>query len=154
MKRLIYILLPLLLIGCKGNNVFTGSERVDEDGWRMDSIYSFKFDIKDTTKAYQIKFLVRNTPAYKYQNLWLFVKKVDPDFVSKSDTVQMFLADDFGNWLGSGLGSIYSGEYLYKDSMHFSQPGTYQYFIRHGMRTDSLEGIHDIGLSVYVKEQD
>ena len=59
-----------------------------------------------------------------------------------------------GNWLGSGIGSYYSAEYIYKDSVHFSQPGTYQYFIRHGMRTDSLEGIHDIGLSVYVKKQD
>lgn len=154
MKRLIYILLPLVLMACKGNNVYTGSQRVDDEGWRMDSIYSFQFEIKDTTKAYTVEFLVRNTSQYKYQNLWLFVKKVEPDFTSKGDTVQLFLADDFGNWLGSGIGSYYSAEYIYKDSVHFSQPGTYQYLIRHGMRTDSLEGIHDIGLSVYVKKQD
>lgn len=152
MKRLLYILLPLMLIGCKSNNIYTGSHKVDEEGWRMDSVYSFQFEIKDTTKAYTVEFLVRNTPAYKYQNLWLFVKKVEPDFMSRNDTAQLFLADDFGNWFGSGLGSYYSAEYIYEDSVHFSQTGTYQYFIRHGMRTDSLEGIHDIGLSVYVKE--
>jgi len=154
MKRLLYILIPLLLTSCNGGNIYTSSEAVDEDGWNMDSVYSFSFDIKDTTKAYQVSFLVRNTPAYRYQNLWLFIKKVEPDFTSKSDTAQLFLADDFGNWIGSGIGSIYSAEYIYQDSVHFNQPGTYQYLIRHGMRTDSLEGIHDIGLSVYVKEQD
>lgn len=152
MKRLFYILLPLLFIGCKTNNVYTGSQKVDEDGWKMDSSYSFQFEIKDTTKAYTVEFLVRNTPTYKYQNLWLFVKKVEPDFSSSSDTAQLFLADDFGNWVGSGIGSIYSAEYIYLDSVRFSQTGTYMYIIHHGMRTDSLEGIHDIGLSVYVKE--
>jgi len=152
MKRLIYILLPLVLFGCNSNNIYTGSERVDVDGWRMDSTYSFQFEIEDTTKAYTVQFLVRNTPTYRYQNLWLFITKVEPNFASKCDTAQLFLADDFGNWVGNGIGSIYSAEYVYQDSVYFHQKGTYQYMIRHGMRTDSLEGIHDIGLSVYVKE--
>ena len=152
MKRLLYLLLPILLSGCNSNNIYTGSQKVDENGWRIDSTYSFEFEITDTTKAYQIDFIVRNTPTYKYQNLWLFVKRVEPDFASNNDTAQLFLADDFGNWVGSGIGSIYSAEYMYQDSVHFSQAGKYLYIIRHGMRTDSLEGIHDIGLSIYVKE--
>lgn len=152
MKKLFYLLLPLLIIGCNKNNIYTGSEKVDVSGWRMDSVYSFQFDIEDTTKAYEINFLVRNTHTYKYQNLWLFITKVEPDFTSKCDTAQLFLADDFGYWIGRGIGSVYSAEYIYNDSIHFNQKGTYQYIIRHGMRTDSLEGIHDIGLSVYVKE--
>lgn len=152
MKRLLYILLLLLLFGCKTNNLYTESQKVDENGWRIDSAYSFQFEIADTTKTYMLELMVRNTPTYKYQNLWLFVKKVEPNFTYINDTTQLFLADDFGNWVGNGIGSIYSAEYIYQDSVHFSQVGTYQYIIRHGMRTDSLEGIHDIGFSVYVKK--
>ena len=140
------------MVACNDNTIYSGSEHIPEDGWRIDSAYTFSFDITDTTKTYQVELMVRNTPSYQYQNLWLFIKQVPPSFASINDTTQLFLADDFGKWVGSGIGSIYSAEYIYQDSLHFSQVGTYQYIIRHGMRTDSLMGIHDIGLSVYVKE--
>lgn len=149
MKRLIFSLMILtFLASCGRDVVYEESVSVDRNGWSMDSVGNFEFEIQDTTQYYDIDLLVRNTGEYEYQNVWFFLEYVKPNMEYKTDTVQLFLADDFGRWIGSGIGSIYSATYSYKDSLKFDQKGKYLLNIRHGMRSDSLKGITDIGLIV------
>lgn len=147
MKRLIFFLfVAIFFASC--NAYYEDVVDVDVDGWTSDSIAHFEFEIKDTVPTYSIGIQVRNASDYQFQNLWLFMKKVAPDMSFRNDTVQLMLADDYGNWIGSGIGSIYSATYLYEDSVHFSQPGKYIWYIQHGMRTDSLPGIYSVGLKI------
>lgn len=149
MKRaLLSIILLSFLVSCGRDTIYEQSMSVDRDGWRIDSVGRFEFEIQDTSQYYDVDLLVRNTGDYEYQNLWFFLEYVKPNMVYEQDTVQLFLADDFGRWIGSGIGSIYSATYSYMDSVKFDQKGKYMINIRHGMRTDSLKGITDIGLII------
>lgn len=145
-KVLFFCLVALLCASC--TKFYEKSVKVDDSGWAVDSLARFEFDIQDTSATYNIGILVRNSPKYDYQNLWLFMKKVNPDMEYHNDTIQLFLADDMGNWNGKGIGSICSATYSYQDSVKFTQPGKYMYIIQHGMRTDSLSGIYNIGLII------
>ena len=148
MKRFLLIILPFLLIGCSPNTLYEDTYSVNRNGWVIDSVGHFRFTIDDTTRYYNLDILVRNTGDYEYQNLWLFIEYVKPDMTYSNDTAQLFLADDYGNWIGSGIGSIYSANYAYRDSIRFGQTGEYLLNIRQGMRDDSLKGITDIGVTL------
>ena len=86
---------------------------------------------------------------YQYSNLWLFVDCQTPDSIVVTDTVQYFLCDDYGKWIGkSSIGSLYTTTFLYQDSVKYSKPGSYKYSISQAMRHDILYGIANIGLKV------
>lgn len=151
-RAILPILLLTLFASCGRDIVYEETQDIDRYGWRIDSVKRFEFEIQDTTSFCDMSFLVRNTGDYDYQNLWFFVEFVKPDMTFTEDTVQLFLADDFGKWVGSGIGSIYSATYEYRDSIRFDQTGKYLINIRHGMRTDSLQGITDIGVQIKLCE--
>lgn len=146
-------ILGVLFSSCVDRGVvFDESKSIEPFGWSADSVVSFEVEIADTMQLYTIGARVRNLGNYQFQNLWLFVEELAPDSTVICDTVQFFLADNFGRWYGSGIGSLYSNLYLYRDSVHYSNPGVYTYTLRHGMRVDELSGINDIGLKVVIKE--
>ena len=91
---------------------------------------------------------VRNVGEYPYQNLWLFLSKTSPNNIQISDSIECYLADKRGKWLGSGVGSMYEMSILYQENVHFDAAGTYSYKIVHGMRDVVLIGINDIGMRV------
>jgi gliding motility-associated lipoprotein GldH len=64
------------------------------------------------------------------------------------DSIEFYLADQRGKWLGSGVGAIVEMPVLYKQNVRFEQKGTYRYEIGHGMREDVLIGINDIGIRI------
>jgi gliding motility-associated lipoprotein GldH len=55
------------------------------------------------------------------------------------------LADQLGNWYGSGLGSIFDNRVLFRERKKFPLSGHYKVDIHQAMRTDALEGIYDVG---------
>lgn len=147
------LLVALLLASCVDRAVvFDNSVAVNLFNWSCDSAVQFDVEILDTTQTYQMGIRVRNQGDYAYQNLWLFVEQISPDSTVVNDTVQFFLADEYGRWLGSGVSSLHSNLYLYQDSLGFENSGTYTYRIKHGMRHEALSGIKDIGLKVVIKE--
>lgn len=150
MKRIITILTLVVAIvtGCSHNTLYEETRSVNHNGWAIDSVAKFSFDVTDTTARYDISFVLRNAGDYEYQNLWLFVKNIEPDLTSHNDTVQLMLADDYGRWVGTGIGSIYSATYDYRHGVRFPQAGNYQIFVQQGMRTDSLAGIYNVGVKI------
>lgn len=143
------LLLVFLLLGaCTNNNVYFKYEAVDPAGWEKDSVYSFDIEIADTLSAYNIYINTRHTPTYPYQNIWLFISETSPDSIVINDTIEFYLANNRGEWLGSGSGSLKEMPVLFEQNKSFDRSGIYQYNIRHGMRTDSLKGINDIGVRI------
>lgn len=140
------------LIACNQNEVFFNYQSVNVDGWNKDSVYVFEVKIDDASKTYNVYVNTRNIEEYPYQNLWLFVNKTSSDSVQISDTINFYLADDFGKWLGDGIGSVYNMPVLYQQNIRFPKAGTYRYEIQHGMRDSLLRGINDIGLKVEIAE--
>ena len=147
-KYIFSLLVGVLFVACNSDVVYDDSVRVANPMWHADSVARFEIVIKDTTLDYQSGILIRNSGDYAYQNLWLFVTEIAPDSTITCDTIEYYLADNYGRWLGSGIGSLYTNIYYYKEELHYSQEGVYKYEIRQGMREDELRGITNVGIQI------
>lgn len=112
-------------------------------GWHQDSVLDFRFDVEDTLSTYQILINVRHTENYSYQNMWLF---------ADNDTIEFYLADDRGRWLGNGHNGYIEMPVLYEQAYRFAHSGEHTIRIRHAMRDSLLEGISDMGVKVVKNE--
>jgi gliding motility-associated lipoprotein GldH len=76
------------------------------------------------------------------------LKIIRPDNTTVSDTINFYLADERGKWLGVGVGNSYAMPVLYLQNERFSQRGIYRFEIQQGMRYDALRGVSNVGLRV------
>ncbi len=151
MKRIINITLFALVLfvtSCSNKDIFFQYYSLPPEGWSKDSVLVFDVPISDTTANYNVYIYIRNGNNYPYQNFWFFTTKTSPDELSESDTIECYLADQQGKWLGSGAGAVFEMPVLFEKNIRFNKSGTYRYSITQGMREDVLVGIQDIGLRV------
>ena len=152
MKRLIPIWLiacTVLLPACTSDVVYSQFSPILSEGWHMDSVLRFAYSIPDTTPDYNMTIYVRHKENYPYQNIWLFAG----DSVHR-DTLQCYLADDRGRWMGDKHHGIVEMPVFIGTNCHFSRTGIYTMEIQHAMRDTVLRGVMDIGLEIkrYGKE--
>ena len=154
MRRNILILIAsLLLVACQRNVVYSHFESVPLTGWEADSALCYYVNMEDSVSDYEMQITLRHTDAYAYQNLWLFVGVFKDTVCITNDTIECYLADERGMWLGGGL-SIHELPLLYKDNYHFTQSGEYKISIVQGMREDTLMGIKEVGVKIIRNEQE
>jgi len=142
------ICISLFVVACTNNEIYFQYKPVSSNGWNKDSLFTFDIPIKDTSATYNVYVNVRNRSEYPYQNLWLFLSKTNPDKTQSKDSIECYLADQRGKWLGSGIGSIMEMPIIYQQNIRFKTIGIYHYKIVHGMRDSILIGINDIGMRV------
>jgi len=160
-KTLIAAFTAFMLCACNHNNIYFSYQKIGADGWEKDSALMFAVPVNDTAAIYNIYVNIRNTSEYPYQNFWFFINKEvetrldsQADTVSinrqtlPADTVECYLANERGKWLGRGTGAAYEMPVLIERNVKFSKTGVYHYAIFHGMRQDVLKGIYDVGLRV------
>ena len=119
---------------------------VNVSGWSKDSLFVFDIPVKDSVATFNIYVNIRNRGEYPYQNLWLFLEKITPDSTISCDTIEFYLANNHGKWLGKGIGSTFEMPVFYQQNIKFQATGTYRYKISHGMRDSVLVGINDVGM--------
>jgi gliding motility-associated lipoprotein GldH len=147
-NNFVILISAIILVACTSNEVYFSYKSPNEKGWSKDSLLNFDVSISDTLSNYNVFVNIRNTHEYSYQNLWIFINKISPDKSMAKDSIELFLADKRGNWLGSGVGSILEMPVLYQQKMHFKKAGIYHYQILQGMRDEQLKGIHDVGIRI------
>ena len=84
------------LINCRRDIVHSQFVSIPSEKWQIDSVAHFEYAITDTDNDYRMLVYVRHTERYPYQNMWLFVG----DSLHR-DTIEFYLADDRGKWLGN-----------------------------------------------------
>lgn len=148
-KSFLMIFFFLFLISCHQNEVFFSYQSLPKSGWNKDSLLTFNFQVTDTVPKYDVFIQVRHYGNYPYQNLWLFLenKNVRKNIIKK-DTIEFFLADEFGKWLGNGSGAIKEMPVYYRQQIHFPDSGRYQILIGQGMRDSLLVGIEKVGIRI------
>lgn len=109
----------------------------------MDSVVRFDYAITDTATDYSVLVYVRHTERYPYQNMWLFLGDS-----THRDTIEFYLADDRGQWLGDRRHGFIEMPVLYEESVHYPDTGFYYMEIVHGMRDSLLRGVMDVGMEV------
>jgi gliding motility-associated lipoprotein GldH len=148
LKKWVFFSMWLVLSSCGGNDVFYQYETVPANGWHQDTAIHFNVNITDTLSHYNVYVNVRNRGEYPHQNLWLFIEQQSPDSTLFVDSINFYLADQRGKWLGSGVGSVYEMPVLYRQNIQFPDSGNYSFSFRQGMRDSVLTGLNDLGLRI------
>ena len=151
-KLIIGSILLLIFAGCSRDIVFEQYVTIPDNGWNKDSMAVFSVDINNVENYYDIFIDVRNRSDYPNSNLWLFIDVLSPEGKAMRDTLNCYLADEHGKWLGSGWGDLYLVSVPYRKNVKFAVPGEYKFYIIQGMRYDELEGIHNIGITIAKSE--
>ena len=123
-------------------------EPVSASGWLAESPVRMEVPVSDTLGVYNVALRLRHTDDYPYSNLWLFVTTVAPDNTTTVDTVNIRLSDEYGRWLGSGIGASLQYEFLYRRAFRFDRSGLWHIVIQQGMQDSELPGITAVGIKV------
>jgi len=138
----------LLLLSCNSNIVYTNSQVMAEDTWKLMDIPAFKVPITDTLNSNNVIFTIRSGSSFPFRNIYLFVTTTSPDGKKITDTLQYNLADQKGKWYGKGFGDVHELILPYKSNVSFPLKGIYEFKIQHGMRIENLKGVYDFGLRI------
>jgi len=143
----------LLLAGCADHVVHSSDVPVPNGAWERSFTPTFEFDITDTVNTHNLFIDIRHTGDYPFSDLYLFVDVHGPGGRHLRDTVECLLADPTGRWYGKGTGFIFANravdaKVLYKTGNRFPSAGHYVIRLEQAMRTERLEGVMDVGVSV------
>jgi gliding motility-associated lipoprotein GldH len=120
------------------------------NAWHQDSIIRFEVQVEDVSIPYRVTMKIRHNADYPYQNLYIFRTIMSAQGLEYTDTVNLLLADDQGNWLGEGLGELKTMSWAYnRKSLQFKESGNFTFTLQQGMRDEFLKGITDVGLEIY-----
>jgi len=148
MRLLFSVVIILFVVSCDNNRVYDEYVNIPNSVWGKENAVKFEFALDDTLSSNHIFIKVRNNINYPYSNLYLFTKVNFPDGKVLIDTLEYEMTNAEGVWLGSGLSGLKSNLLYYKKNVVFYEKGNYSLSIQHGMRTDNLDGIQDIGVRI------
>lgn len=137
-----------ILVSCDRALVFEENRRIEKSRWDQDQKVSFTFHTEDTLSINNFYINIRNTTNYKYRNVFFFINTIFPDGRMFRDTVECYLADKNGKWLGKGMGKIKDNRVLIRKGIRFPVKGTYTLELEQAMREEELKGIADIGIRI------
>jgi len=144
----------LALSGCQAGSIYEQKVSFPAKGWSADSAYVFQFPIADASASYDILYHIRHDLDYPYYNL--FIQAELSDSAGNGlvvDKHEMILLDaETGKPLGSGLGGVYSKDFIALARVHFPKPGIYKAKVSQFMREPWLAGIKDFALQVKKSE--
>lgn len=146
----IVVVFSLLLLSCDENRVYEANVDFPNKQWAVDSIPVFEFEVKDPNKPYNIYWNVRNTVAYPYRNLYITYHIEDTaGHRVTTDLHNMLLFEPkTGKPYGSGLGDIFSHQFMALPNYKFDKAGMYRIRLEQYMRTDTLPEIISVGTRV------
>ncbi len=152
---IIIAVLSLILSACSYNpNNYSCFADVSPDGWTDTETFVFLPEIEDSVAIGSLNLLVRNTNEYPYSNLWIELEsqqQTDSGLTTRLDTLCIELADIYGNWHGSGIGTSYQLKLpiISPYTLHNNSPIR----MRHIMRPEVITGLEQIGIIFDANEQ-
>jgi gliding motility-associated lipoprotein GldH len=136
------------LWACSGKTVYSKYQSFENNEWYAKNKAVFELDITDTQSLNNISLMIRHADTYPYSNVFLFVTTSYPDGKVLSDTMEVMLANDKGEWQGSGMGDIFDLKVPIKKNVRFPLGGHYKFEFQQAMRVDPLPMILDFGLEI------
>ncbi len=140
--------IALSLCSCDPARVYEQYKNIPTEGWGKDSIAAFNVQVEDTLSYNNIYINLRNTSAYPFSNIYLFVKATAPGGAFALDTVEYMLADQYGHWQGKGFSKILDNRLIFRKSVRFPRSGIYKFEIQQGMRMNVLPHVSNVGLRI------
>ena len=155
MRYLILFLSVVVFTSCDSNRVYEDFYDMEEAFWHLDSVQTFKFDIKDVERSYNLKASFRNASSYPFYNLYFqYTLSDSAGTVLKQQLKQVNLFDPkTGEPFGSGLGDLFDHSFPLEENYKFDNPGSYSLSFEQYMRRDTLPFIMSVGARVEFSEQ-
>ena len=144
----------LVMVGsCDSNSVYKDHEDIEDGQWYVKNEPAFTFEITDTTQTYNVYYLVRNSIAYPYYNLYVkrFLLNDKNKIINEALNELILMDEKSGKPLGDGLGDLFDHKVLALKSYRFPRKGKYTFKIRQYMRQDPLPEILSMGVSVEIE---
>ncbi|WP_313806103.1 gliding motility lipoprotein GldH [Flavobacterium sp.] len=142
------------LFSCDKKRVFDEYREID-GSWHQKQKIAFTFEQQDTVTKYNMFVNVRNNNDYPFNNLFLIVSMLQPDGVTKVDTLEYQMANPDGSLMGDGFSDVKESKLWYKEKAKFSKPGKYVVSIEQAVREtgkvagmEQLPGISEIGFRI------
>ena len=133
---------------CTHGVLFSRFENTPHEGWHADSALHFSIGISDSLPPCDLVFDIRHNEQYPYQNIWLLTDLYADSAFVLTDTLEYYLANQRGEWLGNGFGRLKDMPALWLNNTVLPHADTIHIYVRHGMRTDTLRGVESIGLTL------
>lgn len=151
---LFFLITALVFTSCDSNRVFDEYQSVPNT-WNRENIVSFNITLTDSIKPYNLFVNLRNTNAYKYNNIFLIVEMINPNGKIQKDTLEYKMAEPSGKLLGTGYTDVKENKLWYKKGFVFNETGEYKVNIHQAMRERgkvngvvNLDGITDVGFRI------
>lgn len=136
------VLCAILMCGCTvRDDEFSAFREMPRYGWVYSEPAVLVPEHADSIATGPLLLVLRNDDTYPYANIWVEVSGKDI-----RDTLNLRLADVYGNWLGKGLGSTREVTATVRDRYTHRSGDTIR--VRHILRTDTLPGITLVGLEL------
>lgn len=151
MSRFIFLFALLFLVGCDSNRVFEDYKEFNDRTWKINDRVYFDFEIKDTTKKYNLYYNVRNSLEYPYARIFVNYSLKDSIHTELTSALASnYLFDQkTGSPLGrSGLGDVFDNQFILLRNHSFITKGVYQLSLEQFNRQDSLHGVIAVGIRV------
>ncbi|MDT0294770.1 gliding motility lipoprotein GldH [Mesonia ostreae] len=152
--RFLGILFVISIFSCDSKQVYDQYKSIP-GAWAKDSVVEFEIKNLDSLQTYNLFFNVRNSNAYKYNNLFLISNMKFPNGKQVTDTLEYEMAYPNGELMGAGAGEIKENKLWYKENVRFLEEGTYTITLEQAMRENGevegiqkLEGILEIGFRI------
>lgn len=142
---IIGIALSLVLFSCDKKRVFDEYQEID-GSWHKNQKVTFSFEQNDTITDYNMFVNIRNNNSYPFNNLFLIVSMLQPDGVTKVDTLEYLMAKEDGTLLGDGFSDVKESKLWYKEKAKFPKIGKYTIDIQQAVReTGKVSGMEQLG---------
>ena len=146
--RLALASLLMLQLSCYDSRLYEDYADFDQKIWLADSTAQFQFEVDNPDLKYNLYLNIRNTNTYPYHNLYVRYQLQDStgnELINELVNQNLY-NEKTGEPLGSGLGDIYSHQFLLRKDISFSQSGIYHVSLDQYMRQDTLQGIVSAGI--------
>ncbi len=138
----------LFIFSCSNQTVYSSEVEIPDGIWKSKEAAVFSPELTDTIQNYNISLSVTNSDLYRYSNLWLFVKTKSPDGFYHKDTLEIYLSEENGKWLGKNKDDQWRYQFYFKKQIRFPKIGKYTFEIQQGMRDLELPGINKLSFEL------
>lgn len=138
----------LFFASCDDSRIYEENKKIPDNAWKSAEAVEFAVDIADTNQAVNAYINIRNTSAYRFSNIYLFLTTTFPNGKEAKDTLNCMLANAQGKWLGTGAGDLWDNRIMIKRNVFFNQKGKYIFRLEHAMRAEPLTEVTDVGFRI------
>ena len=135
----------------KREELYFQYEKVEKGDWYRDSVLNFSIDTLKSNQIgeYNISIELITSMLYPYSDIHLKIDHNLNDSISSSDTMRYKVADEHGEWLGRGVGSLRQLSIPYKKAIWLDSTRGYELRILQLINIDPLKGVERVGVRVY-----